>query len=419
MKFALLLISLLISASCGYFKGTPDNNKDKEKDEEVYRGLNVGPSCVIDPKSFSQIFTADIRPQIQCLEENFELYSKFVIRDDHNTITKAELDSFLTTLFAGAGSNITETIGLFFNINLLVLNGEENKIPLCNIHLLFRALYFINQGVPAIRGVYQGVQDNPQSYKFYRQQLADQVTALSKEILNLMADREKIISSDKNAKLNLRQFLGDILKTFKDIHISDDPLEQQKLIDAFLSIKHFTLGGQREIINYQEIKQLIQNSIVWLPAFYDFFYARRQYFPQENGYFAQMTKNVQAIKDARPSIPEDEVVFTFENIAQIAQLVFNSADWNVNNFKETLLYLRPRLFDGRPRDKLKDKDEDLANFRAKDIRLITDWLQEILEMTYYNYTRYDQLSATLASTAPIVNLPAVTALVEYQMITPV
>src|SRR5690606_40324062 len=89
MQCWLLIISSLAFVSCGFVGDEPVENND------IYQNSELSGGCQIEADSFAQIMEKDIESQIQCLEKNFEQFSKYVKRPDLNSIGRRELSVFI------------------------------------------------------------------------------------------------------------------------------------------------------------------------------------------------------------------------------------------------------------------------------------------------------------------------------------
>jgi hypothetical protein len=87
--FNCLVLVLAVSlASCGYVSDKPPVNSGVYRTDELQ-------TCHIDVTKLGEIFKADQKEQIRCLQENFIQFTKYVRSKNPGSVTEGELNAFI------------------------------------------------------------------------------------------------------------------------------------------------------------------------------------------------------------------------------------------------------------------------------------------------------------------------------------
>ena len=232
------IIGCLGLLSCGLIKDEPVQNTDS------YQNRELSNACTIDPDSYAQILEKDIHDQIECLEYNFEQFSKYVKREDAGVISKKELSVFIEDFFPDNAPKIMDGLSLLFKVNFIFIDDSHDKISIDGMQRLFKLLAHANINAARIT----------KSFKDYEQgrvPLADLRSEFISALANLASFALEIIPKEKETQLELSKTLNEIASKFEKMDITQ---EQTQLITI---VKNMILGKTGDELTCDDIRNLL------------------------------------------------------------------------------------------------------------------------------------------------------------------
>ena len=160
-----LLTSLVLAmtaflSSCGYVSDKPPANLN------VFRA-DALQTCKINIDKLAEIFTSDQKEQIRCLQDNFIQFTKYVRSKDSTFVTEGELNAFIRKFFEGQSESITKGLSVIFQLNMLLLKDEADRISRTNITPLFDLLVKVNQEAIIITQVIKEIDEKKNQHQFW------------------------------------------------------------------------------------------------------------------------------------------------------------------------------------------------------------------------------------------------------------
>ena len=146
----MLIISALCLTSCGYISDKPVENADVYRTDELQ-------TCKIDVSKLSEIFTSNQTEQIQCLQENFVQFTKYVRSKNPGSVSEDELGIFIKRFFESQSDAIIKGISLIFQLNMILLKDEADRISHSKISPLFELLIRVNQEAVVLSNIIQAM----------------------------------------------------------------------------------------------------------------------------------------------------------------------------------------------------------------------------------------------------------------------
>ncbi|MBY0413326.1 MAG: hypothetical protein K2Q18_04140, partial [Bdellovibrionales bacterium] len=130
---------------------------------DVYRTDELQ-TCKIDVSKLGEIFKADQKEQIRCLQENFVQFTKYVRAKHPGAITEGELGIFVKRFFEGQSEAIIKGLSLIFQLNMILLKDEADRISNTKISPLFELLVEVNQQAVVLTNILK-LMDKPENQK--------------------------------------------------------------------------------------------------------------------------------------------------------------------------------------------------------------------------------------------------------------
>jgi len=234
-------MSLLTVSGCGYFSDKP------VEDADTYRSESLN-GCELDVEELVQILERDVRNQINCLEDNLTNFTKYVKREDPNSVTNNELSSFVRRFFKGHSSVIIESMGLIFDVNRLFLRDEHNSISTENIGPLFRLLRVGNIKIAKIMNTLKVFEEKDLDLQTARLTLENDLGEFATSVTNIITEA----GVGPDTQLNLHEFMKKVNERFSGAEFSE------VAINALMALKKLYLGGERDILTRGELFILLK-----------------------------------------------------------------------------------------------------------------------------------------------------------------
>ncbi|MDO9182064.1 MAG: hypothetical protein Q7U04_06630 [Bacteriovorax sp.] len=376
-----LLLSLSL-AGCDYLTDKPPENID------VFRA-DALQSCKIDVNKLGEIFKADQKEQIKCLQENFVQFTKYVRSRESGSVSESELNAFIRKFFVGQSDSIIKGLSLVFQLNMLLLKDEADRISKTNISPLFELLVKVNQEAIIITQVLREMDDEKNQGRFWelRNQFKESVTRFSEFTVKIIER-----SPGLQQKLNIKQFLLDASKKLGNKDINPDT------IDSLIFLKRILVAGDKEIITSGELSTIISKLPNILTLSFDLYFIKNTNFASDADHDRFYLMGFRDIYNIIEFNQDDFQLFTVNQMLLLVQEFVKNTD--VYKFKPSILSLKTRLLGG-------NKD----NFTLKDFKNILDIGHDFFERSYFNTVTYNTYRTALEKNVPItylqrLNLPS-------------
>lgn len=371
----LLLISALALASCGYVSDKPPANLDVFKANELQ-------ACKIDITKLGEIFKADQKDQIRCLQENFIQFTKYVRSKDSGSISETELNAFIKKFFQGQSDSIVKGLSLIFQLNMLLLKDEATKISRSNISPLFELLVKVNQEAIIITEVLKEMDDEKNQGHFWelRAKFNASVTRFAEGTVKII---EK--SPGLQQQLNIKNFIIDASKKLGSKEINPDT------IDSLIFLKRVLAGGEKEVITTNELSSIISKLPKILTLSFDLYYVKNTNFASDDEHSRYYLTNVRDLYSIIQFNQTDFQLFTVDQVLNLAEGFVK--DTNMKKFKPSIVAIKKKIIGGHP-----------EFFSLRDLKVILDISNDFVERAYFNIATYNVYRGALEKNAPIKHL---------------
>lgn len=293
LRNLLKLALCLILVSCGYF------SDEAVPEAGVYSSEKLSNSCEIDAEELTQILEKDIEGQINCLEENLMNFTKYVRREDANSVSSSELSGFVRRFFRGHAQIIVESMGLIFDINSLFLRDSRNAISTENIRPLFNLLRIANVKLSSIMATYK-------SYGDKKIALNDARLSIEKDLKEFSSKVKDIISKSgqgQDTEINLKEFFSKVSKQFETFQMTEDTL------NGVLALKKLFLGGDREKLTRTQLFTLLDQLPEMGSIGFYMLYSNAENQGDSKSYFEGMKESIKRLSDQVYPHRREEVIF--------------------------------------------------------------------------------------------------------------
>jgi hypothetical protein len=373
----LVIVPALLLASCGYISDKPVQNIDVYKNELQ--------TCKIDVSKLGEIFSADQKQQIKCLQENFVQFTKYVRAKHPGAITEAELGIFVKKFFTDQSDAIVRGLSLIFQLNMILLKDEADRISHSKITPLFELLVQVNQEAVTLTNIIKTMDDdnNQKSFWDLRLKFNESTARFAKSAVGVIENAPGL-----EQKLNMRSFIRDMSKKIGDHEIDNDT------IDSFIYLKKVLVGGDEEILTTNELKELITKLPRIMGLVFDVYYSKGENFnskTDEIKFYLEATRNIYH------SIQFDQIDFELMNSKQLVTLAEKIlTNYDVESFKPSIEALKQRFIGGK-------KD----SVTLKDLQTVIEMVHDFAEKLYFNHVTYDdKINKTILSkNTPITDMP--------------
>ncbi|MBC7538258.1 MAG: hypothetical protein H7281_05520 [Bacteriovorax sp.] len=372
---SLVLIIAVSLAGCGYVSDKPPANLD------VFRA-DALQSCKIDINKLGEIFKADQKEQIRCLQENFIQFTKYVRSRDSGSVSEGELNAFIRKFFQGQSDSIVKGLSLIFQLNMLLLKDEADRISRTNISPLFDLLVKVNQEAIIITQVLQQMNDEKNQGHFWelRAQFTASVTRFSEFTVRII---EK--SPGLQQKLNIKKFLIEASQKLGNKEINPDT------IDSLIFLKRVLAAGDKEEITTAELSDIIAKLPKILTLSFDLYFVKNTNFASDADHARFYLTNVRDIYSIIQFNQDDFDLFSVDQILRLAQDFMKDSD--IKKFKPSIIAVKSRMIGG-------NKD----SFSLRDLKNILDMGHDLIEKTYFNTVTYNIYHGALEKNVQIFSL---------------
>lgn len=354
-----LIGTLLLASSCGYMSDKPVENIDVYKSDELQ-------TCQIDVDKLSKIFQENQVAQIKCIEENFIQFTKYVKAKEPGKISEEELGLFVKRFFQKQSDKIIDSLSLIFQLNMILLKDEANKISNENITPLFGLLVQLNQEAVIISNIIKHMDSLQVNDDFWivRRQFNESVNRFAEA-----AYQVTVLNNKEDKEINLADFIKSLGTKFKIEAISDEN------VDSLIFLKKILVGGDKEIITTQELREIFKKLPVLVNQIFDLYYIKRDKFKTDEELTKFYVKSFRQIKAQINFTQGDFSLVTIDQVLNILEDLIT--DYDVKSFKPSVEILKVKLFGG--------KSDDIS---LADLSRVLSMADDALERLYYMQIAY-------------------------------
>jgi hypothetical protein len=372
---ALLLISTLAS-SCGYFSDAPVENAD------TYNLSNLTSKCTIDPDQLALLLEEDIEAQIKCLQDNLETFAKYVKRERRDSINEQELGGFIRRFMGHHSDMILKGLGIIFEINMMILNDQRDRLSTDNIRPLMNLLVRSNKEAVVITQTFKELDNKNLSFWQARRVIQESFARLKDVVLTTMQGRESFWGD--GASLDMREFINKICDQFEAFDLEGDTIEMS------LAAKKLLVGGDSDIITFEELKRFIEKSDRIFTLAFDFYWASEEGLGSRQELFDFYIARVDEVQELLYNHGKETLILSHQTLLDaIAKYFPNSED--------TLFYTKIAT---AARYHLLKKTDLESPYSFGDVRLSLVYLKVIL--AGFNFTEsIDRLTKEAQLLSPI------------------
>lgn len=355
------IIMCLFVTSCGYVSDKPVQNADVYKTDELQ-------TCKIDLSKLSDIFKENQKDQIKCLQENFVQFTKYVRSKHPGAVTEAELGIFVKRFFEGQSDSIIKGLSLIFQLNMILLKDEADRISHNNISPLFELLIQVNQEAVVLTNILKSMDEDKNQQKFWelRKKFNESTARFATGAVGII---EK--SPGLAQKLNIRDFIIDMSKKIGDGQIDNET------IDSFIFFKKLLVGGEEEVVTTDELKTIIGKLPKILGLVFDVYYVKGENFKSETDEMRFYLIAVRNIYHLIKFNQDDFELLNSDQLVKVAEKFLKNYD--VESFKPSIEALKARFIGGK---------KDSVTLKDVDTTLVI--IHDFFEKVYFNHVTYDE-----------------------------
>lgn len=351
--------------------------------------------CKIDASKLGEIFKADQKEQIRCLQENFIQFTKYVRTKNPGSVTESEINQFVRKFFEGQSDSIVKGLSLIFQLNMLLLRDEADRISRTNISPLFELLVHVNQEAIEITSILKEMDDEKNQGRFW--ELRERFNATVNRFTNFTIELIKK-SPNVQQKLNIKTFILDVSKKLGNKEIDTDT------IDSLIFLKRILVAGDKEVITSDELESLIKKLPGILSLSFDLYYVKGTNFASDRDHMRFYYKNLNELYKIIEFNQKDFELFTIDQILKLAQEFAKDRNMDVRKFKPSVVAIKTRLIGGTT-----------ESFSLKDLRNVLDIVNDGVERNYFNNVTYNAFAQILGSNKPIDYLPQLNQPDDYDI----
>ena len=357
----LILLTSLFLCSCGYVSDKPVENAD------LYRADQLQ-TCKIDVSQLNEIFKVNQIEQIRCLEENFIQFTRYVRAKNPGSVSEAELGMFVKKFFRGQSDSIINGLSLIFQLNMILLKDEADRITNTKISPLFELLINVNKEAVIITNIIKTLDNQKNQHYFWdmKKQFAESIERFSKITIEIIDSN----AGASNQILNINNFILDIGNKIGNGKI------EQKNIDAFIFIKKALIGGDEHTITSNELKRIITKLPSILNLVFDIYYVKSENFKtesEERKFYLISIRNLYQLIEFNQ---KDFELLSSDELVHIARKLLKNVD--VRSFQESVEILKVKLLGGSNK-----------SFTLKDLDALLNMAHDYFEKIYHLSITYD------------------------------
>jgi hypothetical protein len=359
--------------SCGYVSDKPPSNLNVYKADQLQ-------ACKIDIDKLGEIFKENQEEQIRCLKENFIQYTKYVKTANSDSVNQGELGDFVKKIFQGQSDSIVKGLSIIFQLNMILLKDEAQKISKGNITPLFELLVTANREAIIITNTIQdmGKPENQDRFFEIRDVFKASLERFAEATLKIMATKS---AEAKDQTLNIKDFIIDASTKLGNKEV--DP----EVIESLLFAKQVLVSGNKELITTSELQTLIKKIPKLLTLTFDIYYSTSKNFKneaQQSNYYLQEIKSLYTIIDFKQN---DFKLITVDQLLKVIKTYYKDSKIDIVKFKPTIIALKSKIIGGNP-----------EVITLNDLKKSLDLVVEVNERVYFDYVTFDVRSDLLKNT---------------------
>ncbi len=238
-KITALSSLMIMSISCSDLGKNSVVNKPIES-----RQFNAG--CELKVDEFKSIFEKRIKPQIDCLEKNIDLFMRVVESPRPGFLSRVAFEQYIVRNVPDFPTENVQAIKSVFEISHLLFGEDKEFLSPSAVRKIFSILNLVNEEVPKIYPYFKSKETTPINlHDFNKVRVFQAADRISRAMLDIF----KLDRGDQIHRLNIIT----LLESFSSTGTSE-LLEQVK---AVIFLKKVILGGNKEVITHLELQDLL------------------------------------------------------------------------------------------------------------------------------------------------------------------
>ncbi|MFA6238625.1 MAG: hypothetical protein WC635_14925 [Bacteriovorax sp.] len=370
-----ILIASLALTSCGFMSDKPPANTEVYKVDDLQ-------GCKIDVTKLGEIFKSDQEEQIRCLQENFIQFTKYVRSEDTATISIGELTAFVKKFFPTQSEAIIKGLGILFQLNMVLLRDDPNKISRFNIRPFFNFLVKLNKEAVQVNQILDEIEADKTNDNFWalREKLNTTITRFSLETIKII---EKSFGPDQY--LNLKEFILEVGNKIESTEITPET------VDSLLFIKKILAGGKKEYLSSQELKSIVSKLPKLLISAFDLYYVKKSDFQSQSDFSRFYLLKVRSLYNILQFDQPDFELFTIDQMIHLSKM-FGAAK-SFSDFKPSFMAIKSKIIHGNENA-----------FYLSDIKVLLDMAHDAMEKIYFSHVTYNAYNEIMAKNEVILDL---------------
>ncbi len=357
----LWIISCLSLMACGFV------GDETVKNNDIYNNNELSASCRIDPDAFTQILEKDIQAQIQCLEKNFEQFSKYVKRERPDAIGKRELGVFISDFFPANATTIIDALGLLFKVNLIFIDDERDQIATDGMRRLFKLLAAANREAARVNQAFAQYDAKEIGLTQLRRTFVDALAKLAQAGVAAMPQ-------NKHASVSISQTIDEVASRFSALKMSPGDIKLAQTIKLLLS------GGKPDIVTCDELRGLLVRMPSLAELIFDLLYIKEYQLSSMDEYVSFAVARIDLLFK-HLELERDGVIISHEDLSQLV------ARTNLNDdialLEQTSRLAKTHLF---------SPEDAQSGFNAHDLKLLQVYAKVYLR-SYQTWTKLTSITA--------------------------
>lgn len=337
-QLSILVISLSLF-SCGYFSDQPIENADTAFVANVFEA-----NCDVteDAEQIAKILEEDIGSPLNCLKAGLNTYVEVSRRNNPDYITLDELSRFIDENLGGATSSLREKLSLFFRLGNVLLNEPAQSLSVQNINAMFDLLRVLNIEAIQLKAAIDGANEKRDDENFlaYSRQFSRSIVRLVDFYAPIV--KRSLGTGNIGHSVDIKDFILDIFDggTFGDFEIDAETL------DSILGFKILFIGGDKTIIDTEEMVRFLEVSPDLVTSFFNLYFANEKDLGGQIDLLVYFQKNLDEIHDQVFNHGERTIITTQKDIDLIFNKYFDDME-NMEFLRPTIKELKNKLIDGK------------------------------------------------------------------------
>lgn len=371
----LLITSLIFLVSCG-------DLFTKSKDGSLLQYATT--SCELETEAFSHILNKKITREIDCLNDQMNMFLDVVETDRPGYLSKTTLIKFILR----PGSNIDEStvdiIDAVFDLSLLIFGEDKGYISRANVNKLTEFLKFFNIN---IINVYERFKSDD-LLDFFRHKREAKI--VSEKLQSIASELKRLFVLNRNGRID--QIETDVLL---NNFFSDEP-ETLGQIRSLMFLKRIFLGGGVYQLTHLEFSEALSKLSDLTRVAYDFVKAENFAFSNEQANMLDLYKtDLDIFQKMIFFYPDsDDHVFDLNNVFEALDKMIPDLGINFFDYKQEVLALKAPLVG---EEENSEPAVPLENFTSKQLYRLLEHVSYLVYKGIKMYRVYDLNKEILSS----------------------